>query len=113
MEYSSAAQTHQFENKLFGCCNDCGTCCYGTFCTPCAIGHAWADVRGDSCKLCHAYGGELYIKANIRHIRGMELEYCSDCCALTCCSICSIVQDLNEIKSIKEANQITTSNEEL
>mgnify|MGYP002475543978 CR=1 FL=1 len=113
MKYSKATQTGEFENKLCGCFSDCGSCCYGFCCTPCAIGRAWADVRGEACQCCHIYGGELYIKANIRHARGMEMNYCQDCCVFTCCPICSIVQDLNEIKSIKETNQVADSNEAL
>lgn len=105
MQYTSACQTGHFETELFGCFSDCNVCCYATFCYPYALAHAWADVRGDECSVCHCHAYELYVKANLRVVRGMPSDYCRDKRINTCCPCCSLVQDIKEIKIIKDEIQ--------
>lgn len=99
----------EFESTLCGCCQDCGSCCFTYFCCPCATATAWANVRDENCSCCHLCGitgVPLYTRANIRHARGMQLNYCLDCCTLYFCIWCATCQNLREIKLIKAESQI-------
>ncbi|OHT13439.1 hypothetical protein TRFO_16427 [Tritrichomonas foetus] len=101
MAYSEECRTGEFEASLCGCCSDCESCCYAYCCYNAAKATAWAEVRGESTRCCHCWNYGLFIKANIRHIRGMEESLCCDCCAYMCCPCCALSQDLREIKAIK------------
>lgn len=49
--------THgKWSSSLFGCCTDCGVCCYGLWCLPCLYGKN-ADFlgAGGCCIPCLSY----------------------------------------------------------
>lgn len=50
MQYTKNCEKRAFETNLYGYSNDCGVFYYIIFCYPCAIGQAWAKVRGDKCE---------------------------------------------------------------
>lgn len=110
MKFTKACQKGKFEANLFDCSADYGICCYSTWCYPCALSYAWADVRDEDCTICHFYSFEIYIKSNIRKARGMRPDYCKDKRASTFCPFCSLTQDIREIQFIK--NEIRASNQE-
>lgn len=105
MTYTSACQTGKFETKLFDCFSDCGLCWYVTFCYPCALSKAWAEVRGESCTICHYHAYEIYVKSNLRQIRGMQSDYCRDNRNSSCCKCCSLSQDIRELRIIQKTIQ--------
>lgn len=109
MHYSRACQKQDFEASLCGCCSDCGACCYAYFCYPCALANAWSDARGESCTCCHLHAWEIFVKANIRQARGMQQALCEDWCTNLFCPICSLVQDIREIKFIQAESRIADS----
>lgn len=110
MKYTKACQTGHFESKLFDCCSDYGLCCYVTFCYPCALAHAWSDVRGDECTIFHWHAYEIYVKSNLRQIRAMPINYCRDKRVGTFCPCCSLSQDIREIRCIQETVQNSSQN---
>lgn len=105
---SKACHKEELETTLFGCCQDCGTCCYAYYCYPCAAASAWASVRDEPCKCIHCGGANfpVFTRANIRHARGMELNFCSDSCHQCCCPCCFTIQNLREIRLIQAESQI-------
>lgn len=103
----------EFETTLCGCCQDCGSCCYVYFCCTCATASTWASSRGENCTCCHLCGFSgipLYTRANIRHARGMEINYCQDCCVQLFCFWCATCQNVREIKLIQAESQIPDDN---
>ncbi|OHT13440.1 hypothetical protein TRFO_16428 [Tritrichomonas foetus] len=109
MPFTEECRTGEFEASLCGCCSDCESCCYAYCCYNAAKATAWAEVRGESTRCCHCWNYGLFIKANIRHIRGMEESLCCDCCAYMCCPCCALSQDLRELKKIKATCKQTWS----
>ncbi|KAK8843050.1 hypothetical protein M9Y10_025238 [Tritrichomonas musculus] len=107
---SKACRRANLEATLCGCFADCSSCCYTTFCYPCAVGKAWADSRDEPCQCCHC--GGLYdliptfTRANIRHARGIPINYLGDCCMDICCPCCFTVQNLRELKFIRAECQV-------
>ena len=56
---SESKMSRQWDNSLFGCFSDCGTCCYGFWCTCCLAGSnaqrlekAKGDPDADCCAHC-------------------------------------------------------------
>ena len=110
MHYTRACQKQDFEAGLCGCCSDCSSCCFAFFCYPCALAQAWSDARGESCSCCHLHACEIFVKANIRQARGMPQSLCQDWCTNLFCPLCSLVQDMREIKFINAESRISDSN---
>lgn len=103
---TKACRRGDMEATLFGCCSDCGACIYACFCPPCADAQAWATSRGEKCGCCHLASFACFTRANIRHARGMELDFCSDCCSSHFCPLCFTVQNIRELKLIQTQAQI-------
>lgn len=101
MHYTKNCQKGAFETELFDCCSDIKLCCYVTFCYEFALGEAWAVSRGDKCQCSHMKGNEIFIRSNIRRVRGMPDQLCKDNCQNMFCPICTLVQDIRELKLIQ------------
>lgn len=104
---SKSCQKAELETTLCGCCGDCGLCCYTHFCYPCASATAWASARDEPCQCIHCGGVNfpVFTRANIRHARGMPLNFCNDSCHQCCCPCCFTIQNLREIQLIKAESQ--------
>lgn len=113
MKTSKAAQTGKYESTLCGCCQDCGVCFIAWYFYPFAEGLVWAETRGEVCTCCHYRfcGNGMFIRANVRHARGMELNYCKDCMTYSFCWRCALMQDWREIKLIASQNLADASTE--
>jgi Cys-rich protein (TIGR01571 family) len=93
---------------LFDCCDDCGICCYGCWCTGCL--YAENATRIDGSDYTEAY--EIYcsprwgfsspkIIDNRRALRdkyGLAEEPCDDSLVILCCAPCSVCQAARELK---------------
>lgn len=96
----------ELETNLCGCFSDCGACWYTMCCYECAAATAWAEARGEPCTCCHLCQFPVMTRANIRHARGLELDFCSDLCSFTFCTFCFTIQNIRELKLIKTQSQI-------
>lgn len=103
---TQACHKGNLETKLCGCCSDCSACCYTCFCYECAGAQAWSTARGENCTCCHILSFPFFTRANIRHARGMDTGFCSDCCVSTFCPLCFTVQNIIELKLIQAEAQI-------
>jgi hypothetical protein len=86
-------------------CNDCGTCMLGCCLTGCLIGRNWAATRGEECTICYCCPlgiGEVWVRTNIRYLRGMEEDLCWDGCKAAYCTRCMACADAYELKDILE-----------
>ncbi|KAK8836674.1 hypothetical protein M9Y10_037611 [Tritrichomonas musculus] len=66
------------------------------------------DSIDEPCQCCQAAGYCVPIstRANIRHARGMSLNYCQDCCQETFCPFCFTVQNIRELKLVRSECQV-------
>ncbi|CAF0725057.1 unnamed protein product [Adineta steineri] len=101
---------NEWNEDLFGCCNDCGSCCYGFCCTPCLFGSNANKISGKNCFLmCCAYGllANCYL-CFIPHMmerQKMREKYnlkenpsCGDLLTTLCCGPCALCQEAREMK---------------
>ncbi|CAF0752075.1 unnamed protein product [Adineta ricciae] len=102
--------TNEWNEKLFGCCNDGKTCCYGFCCTPCLFGSNAKKIDGKNCFLmCCLYGiaSSFYLcciphyfeRQNLREKYSLKEDSCGDLPATICCSPCALCQEAREMKS--------------
>jgi len=98
-----------WNNGLFGCFSDLGTCCM-TCCCPCVqYGQNYEAIHKQGCFsngaifTILAYCGlsclvHKDLRRDIRQRHGLE-EGCGDCLTTCCCPVCAICQEAREIKS--------------
>ncbi|KAI8891486.1 PLAC8 family-domain-containing protein [Globomyces pollinis-pini] len=104
------SETGTFENGLFGCFSNIGTCCLATFC-PCVVyGQNQAALQnGEGCFLngliytvvaalgCQSCLG-AYGRGQVRDARGLDGEFCGDCITHYCCTPCALTQEHAELE---------------
>ncbi|CAF1533112.1 unnamed protein product [Adineta steineri] len=108
---------NEWNESLFGCCDDCKTCCCGLCCTPCLFGQNAEKIDNSNCCVwCCTYMclTEVYLcwvphymkrqllrqKYNIR-----EDPNCNDLLATVFCSPCALCQEARFLRH--RAEQIT------
>jgi hypothetical protein len=99
-------QIGQFEASLFGCCDDLEAC---VDILSSSNGRQWAAMRGEEYHMWHSNAcwtgvGQMFIRSNIRHARGMPLDDCADECSYRSWPFFTYIQDAREVKSIVAAS---------
>lgn len=97
----------EWQNGLFGCFSNCGTCII-TYLAPCYTAGKNAEAVGEGCVLygCLAILGPIgmytraTIRGKIREQKGIEGGFGGDCIMAVCCGLCALVQEANEINSM-------------
>lgn len=102
LPYTFSSMTHNYRAGLFDCCQDSRLCCRALFCYPCTRAQAWADVRNQRKTCCHIFSHGIFIRSNVRMARGIQQDFASDCCIYLFCPCCALVQDVREIRYLKE-----------
>ncbi|EDO50068.1 predicted protein [Nematostella vectensis] len=104
---------NDWNNGLFGCFNDCGTCLI-TYIAPCYTFGKNAEAVGDSCLLC---GLAFFVpvvdlivmssvRGKIREQHGISGSFIGDCAATICCPFCSLVQSAQQVKGAPGSQSI-------
>ncbi|CAF0837873.1 unnamed protein product [Rotaria sordida] len=105
------SENNEWNEELFGCCDDCGTCCYGFCCPACLFGSNAKQLDGSNCLvMCCIYGmlqnaGQFWLphyfkREKLRRIYGLrEDSTCGDVPATLCCGPCALCQEAREMKS--------------
>jgi Cys-rich protein (TIGR01571 family) len=94
---------------LYDCCDDCGTCCYGCWCTACLYAKNAVQIDGsdydEACCIYWSVGynplAAILITDNRTTLRlkyGLVEEPCSDCLVIACCASCAVCQAARELK---------------
>lgn len=81
-----------WSSDLCSCCADISTCCQVMFCPVCTvmcISHKTHE--GWYMPLCVPMS-LLALRVKIRTHQNIEGSICKDCCAVSCCTLCSICQ---------------------
>lgn len=102
-----------WNNGLFGCCNDCGTCLVTCFC-PCYTAGKNAEAVGDSCILCGLaffvpvvdLVTMISVRGKIREQHGVGGSIITDCLSIFCCMPCALVQEAQQVKGSPGAHSI-------
>ena len=104
------SSSHHSES-LCGCFEDCGSCCYGYWCTPCLFGSNTEKIDGSNCVLmCCAYSllTSVYLCWIPHYMKRKELRMkyglredpsCGDCPTTLCCSPCALCQEARFLKN--------------
>ena len=98
------ARIGQFGASLCGCCADCSSCCLVQYCPCLAWACTRAIMRDEECSCMHCLDcstSQVWTRANIRHARGMQLNFCLDWFTYLCCYECAMVQDLREAEALE------------
>ncbi|CAF1413073.1 unnamed protein product [Rotaria sordida] len=102
---------NDWTERLFGCFDDWGTCCYGCWCTPCLFGsNAEKLDDSDCCAFCCVYWllegcylcwlPHYFKRGKLRSIYNLrEDPTCGDIPATLCCGPCALCQEAREMKS--------------
>jgi Cys-rich protein (TIGR01571 family) len=96
--------------KLCGCTNDCGTCCYGYWCTPCLFGSNAEKIDDQNCVLmcglylilaqCSLCWIPHYVeRQKLRKKYNLKEDPCHDCPTTACCGPCALCQEAREMKA--------------
>jgi hypothetical protein len=104
IKVAESARTGKFKTPLCDWCHDTNACLLA-HCFPCYTHpKAWSAVRGEECTICHClcFADELYIRTNIRHARGMELNYEEDGLLFVLCGPFPAIQDYQEAMLLLE-----------
>ncbi|CAD5112085.1 unnamed protein product [Dimorphilus gyrociliatus] len=101
------AGTGDWQNGLCGCFNDIGLCII-TYFVPCYTQGKNAEVVGESCLLCglslmvpllNIYA-RVTTRGKIRDQRGIPGGCCHDFLLVIFCSLCTLVQEGQEVKAM-------------
>jgi len=113
------APLHDWNNSIFGCCNDPGTCIL-TWCCPCYVQQQNFEMRngmsgGSTCCTsmlllmccpciwpCWSCGERKATRTKL-NISGSDME---DLCCLCCCPVCTITQEHLELKGAPPTQQV-------
>jgi Cys-rich protein (TIGR01571 family) len=98
-----------FIESLCGCCDDCSSCCYGCWCTPCLFGSNAEKIDDSSCFLmCCAYFwlSSCYLcciphymkRKDLRNKYALRKDPCGDFPVALCCSPCGLCQEARFLK---------------
>ncbi|CAF0907528.1 unnamed protein product [Adineta steineri] len=97
--------TQPWNESLFGCFDDCGSCCYGCCCTPCLFGQNAEKIDGSNCCLCclgYSILSSFYMcwlphymkrQALRENYNLVEEPSCGDLPTTICCSPCALCQE--------------------
>ncbi|CAF0784231.1 unnamed protein product [Rotaria sp. Silwood1] len=109
---------NDWNEDLCGCFSDCGTCCYGYWCTPCLFGSNATKIDGKNCFLmCCLYGllTSVYLCWLPHYFERQKLREkynlkpnpsCGDCPTTLFCSPCALCQEAREMKSRKNEQSV-------
>ena len=103
-----------WNNGLFECFGDCGSCLYASFCPSCAAGEIWdlGELSADSgwrwwigcclyISLVQHIGCCLYsclYTGQLREKRGIQGTAMEDCCQWCFCPCCVHTRNLREVR---------------
>jgi len=104
------ANNGEWNEQLFGCCDDLGSCCYGYWCLPCLFGSNTEKIDDSNCVLmCCAYCclAQCYLcwiphwlkREKLRNKFGLKEDPCGDCPVTLFCGPCAVCQEAREMKS--------------
>ncbi|KAK9842886.1 hypothetical protein WJX74_003909 [Apatococcus lobatus] len=116
-------QRQDWSASLFGCCGDCGICCYGCWCLCCLFGDNHSKAMGSGCVgpsciyyLLASIGCQCFyagpLRKEIRAQYSLQERPCNDCCVHWCCAPCAVCQEAREIKqrrNVPQAAYVTTT----
>lgn len=99
--------SNDWQNGLCGCFNDI-TLCIITYIVPCYTHGKNAEVVGDNCFLCALAFFVPFlnifsltsVRGKIREKQGIEGSCISDCLLTTFCTLCTLVQQGQEVKAL-------------
>lgn len=106
-----ALESFSSVEKLFGCFDDWGICCYGCWCPCCLFGSNASRLDGQNgCIMCCidcnlsmyslSWVGHLFQRYKLRQRLSLrEDTRCSDLPAVMCCAYCALCQEAREMKS--------------
>jgi Cys-rich protein (TIGR01571 family) len=110
-EYYNANSLDCLVESLFGCFDDCGSCCRGFFCAPGLFGSNAEKIDNSNCVLmCCTYTilancflcwvPHLMKRKALREKYGLrEDPTCGDCPTTLCCSPCALCQEARFLKN--------------
>eukprot|EP00123_Amoebidium_parasiticum_P008080 comp18559_c0_seq1/m.20043 comp18559_c0_seq1/g.20043 ORF comp18559_c0_seq1/g.20043 comp18559_c0_seq1/m.20043 type:complete len:120 (-) comp18559_c0_seq1:629-988(-) len=110
------AESGEYKHGMCGCCGDIGTCCFVTWCFPCAQGKYRGEVRGEGFNTLHCliswcvpWVGEYLLRSSVQQAYGIREGGCTTCMAVCCCPCCATIQDAREIRHRKDTATIVSA----
>ncbi|CAF0994514.1 unnamed protein product [Adineta steineri] len=113
---------NDWNESLFGCFDDWGSCCYGTWCTPCLFGSNAEKISDHHCVgMCCLYSilASCYLcwlphwfeRDQLRKNYDLRPNpACGDALTTICCSACALCQEARELKSRARSRDIYRTN---
>ncbi|CAF3118295.1 unnamed protein product [Rotaria socialis] len=105
------SEIEEWNERLFGCCDDWGICCYGFWCGPCLFSSNAKRLDGSNwCVNCCVFCtlGQVYQSWLLQYFKRQKLRkiyrlkedrMCGDAPATLCCSSCALCQEAREMKA--------------